>query len=97
MTDSQSYDLVVEADGKFYGVQVRTTYHKKPYGTYQVNLKVSGGNRSGTGKIAYFDPQSVDLLFIVTDSGEKYLIPSSEVKSRSSINLCDKYEQYRVE
>ena len=45
LTDSQDYDLVIERDNQFSSVQVRTTYYKKPNGIYQLNLRVSGGNR----------------------------------------------------
>lgn len=97
LTDSQDYDLVVEADGRFHGVQIRTTYHKNPQGWYRVNLRVMGGNRSGTGKVKHFDPQAVDFLFVVTESREKYLIPSSSITCRNSLTLYDKYAPFKVE
>jgi hypothetical protein len=96
LTDSQDYDLVVEVNGNFYGVQVRTTYYKRPNGVFAVNLRVSGGNRSGTGRIKHFDPDSVAYLFVVTEFGDKYFIPSNAIVARNSLTLCDKYEQYRV-
>lgn len=97
LTDSQDYDLVVEIDAHFYGVQVRTTYYKRaPNRGYTVNLRVMGGNRSGTGKVKYFNPDVVDYLFVVTDTREKYLIPSREITSKVSLTLCEKYEKYRV-
>jgi PD-(D/E)XK nuclease superfamily protein len=97
LTDSQEDDLVVRINGKLCGVQVKTTYHKTPSGSYEVNLRVSGGNRSGTGKIKHFDPSEVDYLFVVTDTNEKYLIPSVHIDARRAITLWDKYAQYRVE
>jgi hypothetical protein len=97
LTDSQDYDLVVEVNGKFRSVQVRTTYFKNPQGNYVVNLRVLGGNRSGTGKVKFFDPQKVDYLFVVTDSGEKYLFPSKLLEVRSALTLYAKYALYKVE
>jgi hypothetical protein len=91
------YDLVVDFDGVLYRVQVRTTYFKKPSGNYEVNLRVLGGNRSGTGKIKHFDPQKVDYLFVVTESGEKYFIPSHAILIKSALTLCEKYAVYQVE
>lgn len=96
LTDSQDYDLVVDDGDRFYAVQVRTTYCQKPSGFYQANLRVMGGNRSGTGKTKHFDPQKVDLLFILTEAGEKYVIPSSELAARSSISLGAIYQKYKV-
>lgn len=98
LTDSQDYDLVIETEGKFYSVQVKTTYFKVPEtGNYHLSLKVSGGNRSGTGKIKTFDPSRVDFIFGVTEMGDKYLIPSSAISARHAISLCDKWAQYKVE
>ena len=97
LTDSQDYDLVVEFEGRLCGIQVRTTYHRKENGSYQANLRVLGGNRSGTGKVKQFDPELVDFLFIVTEDGQKYLIPSGAIHNRSSIALCNKYAEFRVE
>jgi hypothetical protein len=97
LTDSQDYDLVVETDGRFYAVQVRTTYHRRENGVYQLNMRVCGGNRSGTGKVKHFDPHKVDYLFAITDVGDKYLIPSQDIMARRSINLGDKYAEYQVE
>lgn len=96
LTDSQDYDLVIEYEGKFFSVQVRTTYYRNPQGWYQANLKVSGGNRSGTGKIKLFDPTRVNYLFIVTDSEAMYFIPCVVITSKGSITLYEKYEKYRV-
>jgi hypothetical protein len=96
LTDSQDYDLVVEYEGHFHGVQVKTTYHRRETGNYLLNLRVTGGNRSGTGRIKYFNPDVVDYLFVVTDMGEKYFIPSSAISARNAISLCDKYAEYRV-
>ena len=96
LTDSQDYDLVVEKDMMFYSVQVRTTYYEKYPGIYQLNLRVTGGNRSGTGRTKHFDPEKIDYLFAVTDTGDKYLIPGKCVENRRSLNLGEKYTSYKV-
>jgi hypothetical protein len=96
LTDSQDYDLIIDSEGSLYKVQVRTTYFKNPQGWYRANLKVSGGNRSGTGKVKLFDPHRVHYLFVVTDTEAMYFIPCSAIDNNSSITLCEKYEQYRV-
>lgn len=96
LTDSQDTDLVVDIDGKLCRVQVRTTYFKTPYGIYQVHLHVSGGNRSGTGKMKLFDAKAIDYLFVLTDSGEMYCIPTQVIDCVKSLNLGDKYQIYKV-
>jgi hypothetical protein len=67
------YDLAVDMGDQLHKVQVRTTYHIGKTGKYIVNLRVLGGNRSGTGKVKHFDSNKVDYLLVVTDGGEKYL------------------------
>lgn len=96
LTDSQDYDLVIEINGAFSSVQVRTTYYERYDGIYQVDLRVCGGNRSGTGKTKNFDPDLVDYLFAVTNAGDKYFIPCKDIQARQSINLGAKYAQYKV-
>jgi hypothetical protein len=98
LTDSQEDDLVVKINGKLYSVQIKTTYCEYAPGRYMLNLRVMGGNRSGTGKVKHFDPNEVDFVFALTDNGEKYLIPSSAISCRHSLKLGGpKYAQYRVE
>lgn len=97
LTDSQDYDLGVDTGYRLCKVQVRTTYYKKPSGMYAVNLVVSGGNRSGTGKVKLFDPQKIDFLFAVTDVGDKYFIPSAVIDCRRMLTLSGKYAQYKVD
>jgi hypothetical protein len=92
LTDSQDYDLIVD-NGTLYRVQVKTTKYKSQYGIYLVSLTVKGGNRS-YNTIKPFDSTKVDLVFVLTNSGDKYLIPSKGLGSR--INLGKKYDTFKV-
>lgn len=96
LTDTQDYDLIVDTESTLLKVQVKTTTCKSPAGNFQVNLKVTGGNRSGTGKVKTFDTNSSDLLFVMTEDFDFYSIPKSEITSKTSISLCEKYLPFRV-
>lgn len=97
VTDSQDYDLVIGVGNAISTVQVKTSYCRASNSNnYQVNLRVLGGNRSGTGKVKLFDPQAVDYIFIVTDSNEKYFIPSADIDNKTSVTLSSKYDKYLV-
>jgi hypothetical protein len=96
LTDSNDYDLIVDDDDKLYRVQVRTTYHKTDHDIYKVNLAVSGGNRSGTGKMKYFNPKKIDLLFVLTENRDMYVIPSREIANTRTLNLGEKYKHFKV-
>ena len=94
LTDSQDYDLVIDIENILYRVQVKTTRHK-PGKYYITNLKVCGGNRSGNSS-KLFNPDLIELVFILTNDGIQYLIPSKKIEATSAISLGEKYKQYIV-
>jgi hypothetical protein len=95
LTDSQDYDVVVEKDDGLKKVQVKTTYCKTRYGVYQAALRICGGNRSGQ-TIKKFDKTLVDYVFVVTEDGAKYLIPSSDIVVKSTMSLGKDKDRFRV-
>lgn len=94
ITDSQDYDLIID-NGNLLKVQVKTTKFMSKNGVYQAALRTCGGNRSGQS-IKTFDKNQSDLIFILTDNNETYLIPKSEIKGNNYINLGKEYKRYRV-
>lgn len=96
LTDSQDYDLVVDIEG-LKRVQVRTSTQAADHGGWEVGLRVTGKNTTAI-KTKKFDSLKVDLVFIVCLDGSQYLIPSSEITSRSSICVGSprgRYEKFR--
>lgn len=96
LNDSQKYDLVVDDGEGLLKVQVKTTLHTKPNGNYEVSIKTSGGNQSWSGVANFFDPDEVDVLFILCSNGDMYCLPTHVIKCKSSITLGKKYEQWKV-
>ena len=97
LNDSQPWDLIVEdTEGVVSRVQVKTTTFRHRYGRFVVHLQTAGGNRSFHTRKP-FDPMTCELLFVLTDEGDVYVIPTSAIKVRTSLNLCAKYERYRRE
>lgn len=96
LTDSQDYDLIVDKTGIVSRVQVKTSSYKRN-DNYYVQLSVKGGNKSGTGKIKKFDKNRVELVFVLTDDGGKYLIPSTEIEVKNHYSLTnDRIMKYKV-
>jgi hypothetical protein len=76
-------------------VQVKTTTAVSEYGVFAVSLCTNGGNQSFRGT-KHFDPTSCDLLYVLTDDWSRYLIPTSIISARRSLNLGRRLEPYRI-
>lgn len=96
LNDSQDYDLIVD-NGTLYKVQVKTTKHKSKYGIYIVNLRVLGGNSKQNYVHKKGDEIVYDILFVVCDNDDIYLIPKNNIKQyKNSISLGEQYIQFKV-
>ena len=94
LNDTQDYDLVVDKNSCLKKVQVKATSCKTKYNKYQVALKSCGGTLGKTYKTII--DTDIDELFIVTDAMDIFIIPIKEVVNKSTINLCEKYEKFRI-
>lgn len=92
--DSDKYDLVVDDGTKLQKVQVKTTRFKNPRGVYVVGIKTTGGNtRHNT--IRPRQSGDYDLLFVLADNGECWLIPA-DLLGTMSVDLGPKWDDYRL-
>ena len=94
LNDTQDYDLVVDKENELKRVQVKSTGCKTKYGNYQVALKSCGGTKGKTYKTVI--ETNIDELFIVTKDLEMYMLPKEEIENKSTINICSKYQKYKV-
>ena len=93
LNDTQDYDLIIDKDNTISKVQVKSTSCKTKYDVYQVALKSCGGTKGKTYKTII--NTKVDFLFVVTDKLDIFLIPTSAIKNKSTLNLCEKYYKYK--
>jgi hypothetical protein len=93
LVDNQSYDLVCEIGGQLKKVQVKST-RTLENSNYCIQLRRIRSNRS-ENTIHKFDNDSCDYLLAVTELGDIYFIPTSDIHSRSTLSLGEKYQQYR--
>ena len=96
---NQKYDLVIEKDGLFKKVQVKTTQCLDKYNRYQVSLKSTTfryKDRKVFIKTVRRRECDYDLLFVLTKEGKCYIIPSSELGGNKGIILTNKYDRYMV-
>ena len=94
LNDTQDYDLIVDKNNFLKKVQVKATSCKTKYNKYQVALKSCGGTKGETYKTII--DTKIDEVFIVTDTMEMFIIPIEEIKNKTTLNLCEKYEKNRV-
>jgi hypothetical protein len=59
-----------------------------------VALKSCGGTRGKTYKTVI--ETNIDELFIVTKELGIYIFLKEELKNKSTLNICGRYEKYRV-
>lgn len=94
LNDTQDYDLIVDKNNVLKKVQVKATSCKTKYNKYQVALKSCGGTKGETYKTII--DTKIDEVFIVTETMEMFIIPIEEIKNKTTLNLCEKYEKNRV-
>ena len=94
LNDTQDYDLLIDKDNHIKRVQVKYTTCKTKYGNYQVALKSCGGTRGTTYKTLI--ETNIDELFIVTEDLGMYVLPKEEINNKATLNICSKYEKYKI-
>jgi hypothetical protein len=83
-TEPCPYDLVAEADGTLYRIQVKTATGKDPgSGAWICRLKRNPRYR----KTVLYDPKDVDFFFIVDGDLNRYVVPFVEVAGQGSVSL----------
>jgi hypothetical protein len=97
------YDLVVESDQGLKRVQVKSTAYQERgrfvagIGRMEYDGTMETLNASGRRTRARYSPDDVDFFFIVTSSGDKYLVPIEVAGVAKSLTLDRKYAAYKVE
>ncbi len=83
--ENSPYDLIVDNGKEVQRVQVKTSEYKLPSGRYEVNLRVFGGNRSGTGKVKKFSSDQVDLVFAATGDGRVFELDAKPLDGKGRV------------
>ena len=99
---SPDYDLVAEVEGRLLRVQVKTSTQTAftPDGHLRcpVMIATNGGNQSWTGLTKRFDPSRFDLLFVLTGSGRRWVIPAHAIEARNQLTLGGpRYSEFEIE
>lgn len=94
---SENCDLVAFIDGRYQGVQVKTS-SCFAQNRWQVALCTRGGNRSWSGLVKRFDATRCDWLFVLVGDGRRWFVPAAAVEGGSGVALGGpKYARFEVE
>jgi hypothetical protein len=93
LIDNQPYDLVIDDGARLQKVQVKTTTYRRRH--FVVQLATHGGNQSFHTRKS-FDPSLCDLLYVLTDDWDRYVIPTSVIVATSSLTLGARMQSFRV-
>ena len=94
LNDTQDYDLIVDYNDSLKKIQVKTVYSKNPYNNYVVELRTRThmkGKLYSTKGLG-----DIDYLFILTNTGDEYLIPNNDIQTKTSLTLYNKYDKYKI-
>ena len=93
LNDTQEYDLLVDNGDNILKISVKATSQRSQYGVSIVNLR----NMGGTNGAVYGreKDKNNDYVFVINELEEKWLLPK-EVLTSNSINLGEKYNQYKL-
>ena len=97
LNDTQPYDLIADFNGSLQRISVKTSRYKSSNTSYEVQLRNTGGNRTGVARQVGFDNSKCDYVFIYTADEKLYLIPSKDIKTSNAISVGNKYQEYLVQ
>ena len=102
LSHSKDVDLIAEFEDRMLRVQVKTTTQSattpKGHPRWRTMIATNGGNQSWSGATKIFDPERVDLLFVLVGDGRRWLIPASAVESQRQIALGgSKFAEFEIE
>jgi hypothetical protein len=99
LNHSPDVDLVTWLDGRFVGVQVKTTTSRQPKtGHFSAAVCTRGGNQSWNKIVKRFSADRCDYLFVLCADGRRWFIPSGVVEATTSVTLGGtKYGEYEIE
>lgn len=95
LSDSQSYDLIIEKDGTCQKVQVKTSFKPTKYDKYRLELRTISNTRGKKLEIRKISAKDFDLLFAMDGLGRFFVVPSTRLDGFAGIALS-KLNEFEV-
>lgn len=94
LNDTQDYDLIVDNGTSLLKIQVKGTTQVSPYNIPIVSIRSCGGTKGATYKTV--KNTNIDFVFVFhLTLNKKWLIPIDKITTSSTLNLGEKYEQFK--
>ena len=100
--DQVSYDLIVDSDDGLKRVQIKTTTQMDKSGHWNAQThkriydKTRTLNASGKRRKVPYEPDEVDIFFIMTGDRSVYIVPYAVVGTKKHLSLGPNYDQYKL-
>lgn len=89
----QKADLVINYEGLFFSIQVKTTKTKGASNNYIAQLRTTGKNSSAVS-ISNRKDGDYNFLFVLTNEDDWYLIPEAKLP-KTAVTLNSTYDTYK--
>ncbi len=89
------YDLVVEFNGKFQKIQVKSSSCKNASGNYCFKLVKTRNTRGSLVRRVFYSPDECDYFFLFDMCGNKWLIPFSKLGPNTVVPAL-RYPGYQI-
>lgn len=86
-SEPQAYDLLVTMPDGIRRVQVKSTTQRTASGSWTVVIGRRPYKLDKTAGRAPYDPDTIDLFFVICADGSIYLIPSDVLAGRTQVSL----------
>ena len=93
LNDTQEYDLLVDNGNNILKISVKATSQRSQYGVSIVSPRNTGGTKGAI--YGREKDKNNDYVFVINELEEKWLLPK-EILTSNSINLGEKYNQYKL-
>jgi Holliday junction resolvase-like predicted endonuclease len=96
---SPDVDLVACFRNSALRIQVKTTIRRvaEPEPRWSVLIATRGGNQSWSGTAKLFNRSAADYLFVLTGSGRRWFIPSTDLQGTTALKLGGaRYSEFEI-
>ena len=84
--ENSHYDLIVD-DGSLKRVQVKSSTSVNKSGSYAVELRTKGGNKSWNGVVKLISSDMVDIVFIVDGDDNFYIFDAKQLHGKGRVTV----------